>query len=133
MIRELLESGYNRTLGWLRKAVWRLVGSVSSRGSVLQVVYVLFVVGLMAGFINAVFFPTSYQGVVYPGTGAQTISEAVLDAFVILLGGAGVYMTYVSGKQTTRSRAVNMYLGMALIMIAVSLLVGFDLAALKGL
>jgi hypothetical protein len=133
MIRELLESCYNRTFGWLRKVVWRLVGSVSNRGGVLQVVYVLLVVGLMAGFINAVFFPTSYQGVVYPGTGAQTISEAVLDAFVILLGGAGVYMTYISGKQTTRSRAVNMYLGMALIMIAVSLLVGFDLAALKGL
>ncbi len=133
MIRRILESGYNRTFGWLKNVLWRLLGSVSSRGGLLQVVYVLLVVGLMAGFINAVFFPTSYQGVVYPGSGAQTISEAVLDAFVILLGGAGIYLTYLSGRQTTRSRAVNMYLGLALVMIAVSLLVGVDLAILKGL
>lgn len=97
-------------------------------------IYVLLVVGLMAGFINAVFFPVANQGiVVYRGGGAQTIPEAVIDAFVILLGGAGIYLTYVSGKQTTRSRAVNMYLGLALVMIAVSLLVGIDLAILKGI
>ncbi|MDA4124864.1 MAG: hypothetical protein OK438_05390 [Thaumarchaeota archaeon] len=133
MIRQILVSGYNRTFGWLKNALWGLVASVSSRGGLLQVAYVLLLVGLMAGFTDAVAFPTSYQGVVYPGSGAQTISEAVLDAFVILLGGAGIYLTYVSGRQTTRSRAVNMYLGLALIMIAVSLLVGIDLAILKGL
>ncbi len=134
MIRRILASGYNRTFGWLKNVVWRLVGSVSSSGGLLQMIYVLLVVGLMAGFINAVFFPVANQGiVVYRGGGAQTIPEAVIDAFVILLGGAGIYLTYVSGKQTTRSRAVNMYLGLALVMIAVSLLVGIDLAILKGI
>lgn len=132
MIRKILESGYNRTFGVLKNFIWGFVGSVSSGGGLLQVLYVLIVVGLMAGFINAVFFPTSYQGVVYPGGGAQTIPEAVIDAFVIMLGGAGIYLTYISGRQTTRARNVNMYLGLALVMIAVSLLVGVDLAILKG-
>lgn len=132
MIRELLETVNKRTLGWLRKSLSRLVGPVSNRGGLLQVAYVVLIVALMAGFIDAVFFPTSYQGVVYPGGGAQTIPETIIDAFVIMLGGAGIYLTYVSGRQTTRARTVNLYLGLALVMIAVSLLTGIDLAILKG-
>ncbi len=133
MVRKILESGYDRTIGALKKAVWRVFGSVASGGGLLQVVYVLVVVGLMAGFINAVFFPVANQGrVVYPGGGAQTIPEAVIDSFVIMLGGAGIYLTYVSGRQTTRARTVNLYLGLALLLIAVSLLTGIDLAIIKG-
>lgn len=132
MIRELLITANEKTLGWLRGFLTRLIRPVSNRGGVLQVAYVLLLVALMAGFIDAVFFPTAYQGVIYPGGGAQTIPEAVIDAFVIMLGGAGIYLTYVSGRQTTRARTVNLYLGLALVMIAVSLLAGIDLAILKG-
>ncbi len=133
MIRRMLETGYNKTFGALKKSLWNLVGSVLSGGGLYQLVYVLVIVGLMAGFINAVFFPVPNQGIiVYPGGGAQTIPEAVIDAFVIMLGGAGIYLAYVSGRQTTRARAVNMYLTLALVMIVVSLLVGIDLAIIKG-
>jgi hypothetical protein len=132
MIRGVLVSVYNRTFGAVKTSLWKLVGSISTRAGLFQVLYVLALVGLMAGFVNAVAFPTSYQGVVYPGGGAQTIAESVIDAFVIMLGGAGIYLTYISGRQTTRARTVNLYLGLALVMIAVSLLTGIDLALLKG-
>ena len=63
--------------------------------------------------------------------GTQTIPEAIIDSFVILTGGAGIYLAYMSGRQTTRARAVNMYLGLALLLLVVSLLAGTQLFLLK--
>lgn len=132
MIRRILIAGYNRTVGYARDTVSSLVSSVA-RGGILQLLYILILVGLMAGFINAVFFAIPNQGiVVYPGGGAQTIPEMFLDGFVIAVGGAGIYLAYVSGRQTTRARTVNLYLGLALLLIAVSMLTGIDLAIIKG-
>lgn len=133
MIRRTLEPWYNKTIGALKNVLRRLFGSATSGGGFLHLIYVLVVVGLMAGFINAIFFPVANQSLVlYPGGGAQTIPEAFIDSFVIMLGGAGIYLTYVSGRQTTRARTVNLYLGLALLLIAVSLLTGIDLAIIKG-
>jgi hypothetical protein len=132
MIREFMKSGYERTVGALRGVIWGLFGPILKRGGILPVLYVLIVVGLMGGFVNAVVFPVPNQGlVVYPSSGAMTIPEAMLDSIVILLGGAGIYLTYVSGRQTTRARTVNLYLGLALLLIAVSLLAGVRLTQLK--
>lgn len=133
MIRRVLERSYNATVGALRNTLARALGSLSSRTGILQLLYVIALVALMGGFVNAVFFPLPNQGqIVYPGTGAQTIPEAVLDASVILVGGAGIYVTYVSGRQTTRSRMVNLYLGIALLLITLSVFMGLYLTILKG-
>lgn len=133
MIRRVLETSYNRTIGALRNTLVRAVGPVSNRTGLVQVLYVLGLVALMGGFVNAVVFPVPNQGlIVYPGGGSQTIPEAVLDACVIMIGGAGIYITYVSGRQTTRSRMVNLYLGFALLLIAISLFMGIYLSHLKG-
>ena len=87
----------------------------------------------MAGFVNAVVFPVSNQSYIpYPNGSAQTIPEAIVDAFVIVVGAAGIYLTYLSGRQTTRSRTVNLYLGLALLLIVVSIFTGIDMALLKG-
>jgi predicted ABC-type sugar transport system permease subunit len=120
-------------LGALKNSLSGYVSSATRGGDLLQILYVLFVVGLMAGFINAVFFPVPNQSyIVYPSGGAQTIPEAVIDSFVILVGGAGIYLTYISGRQTTRARTVNLYLGFALLLIVVSVLTGIEIALLKG-
>jgi hypothetical protein len=132
VIREALERSYNATLGALRNALVRALGSLSSRTGVLQLLYIVALVALMGGFVNAVFFPLPNQGqIVYPGSGSQSIPEAVLDSSVILIGGAGIYVTYVSGRQTTRSRMVNLYLGIALLLIAISVFMGLYLTFLK--
>ena len=132
MIRRVLERSYNATVGALRNALGGVLGSLTNRTGILQLLYVIALVALMGGFANAVFFPLPNQGqIVYPGTGSQTIPEAVLDASVILIGGAGIYVTYVSGRQTTRSRMVNLYLGVALLLIALSVFMGLYLTFLK--
>ena len=133
MIRRILRLGYDRTIGALKNSMSGILSSVMRGGSLFQLLYVLAVVGLMAGFINAVFFPVPNQGyIIYPSGGAQTIPEALIDAFVILVGGAGIYLTYVSGRQTTRARTVNLYLGFALLLIAVSVLTGLEITILKA-
>ena len=132
MIRELIKSGYERTLGTLKGIFWGLFGPILRREDLLSVVYVLIMVAILGGFVNAITLRVPDQGsLVYPGTGYQTIAEAILDSFVILLGGAGIYLTYTSGRQTTRARAVNMYLGLALLLLVVSVLAGTQLFLLK--
>lgn len=132
MIRGLIKSGYERTVGTLKGIFWRIFGPILRREDLLSVVYVLIMLGILGGFVNAITLRVPNQGtLIYAGTGYQTIAEAIIDSFVILLGGAGIYMTYMSGRQTTRARAVNMYLGLALLLLFVSLLAGTQLFLLK--
>jgi hypothetical protein len=132
MIRELIESGYKRTVGALRSYLWGLVTKGTRGSGLLQLGYVLVLVGLMAGFISALTSPVSNQSyIVFPATGAQSIPEAMVEAFTILVGGSGVYLVYLSGRQTTRARTVNLYLGLAILLLLVSVLTGVEIALLK--
>lgn len=133
MIRRILETSYKKTIGALGGTLSSFFTTITRGGGLVELLYVLLLVGLMAGFIDAVVFPVPNQSlVVYPSGGAQTVPEAVLDAFVIFVGGAGVYLAYISGRQTTRSRTVTLFLGLALLMIIVSVFTGMELAILKG-
>jgi hypothetical protein len=133
MIREVLESVYKKTVGALKDGLVEFVSSITKRAGLLQLLYALLVVALAAGFINAVVFPVPNQSYIpYPGGSAETIPEAIIDSFVIIVGGAGVYLAYLSGRQTVRTRTVSLYLGLALLLMIVSLFTGIDLAILKG-
>lgn len=133
MIRDVLEKWYSLVVGRSSETIARALGARMNRGGLVQLLYVVVVVALMAGFIDAAFFPLANQAqIVSPGPGAQTIPEAVIDAFVILIGSAGIYVGYVSGRQTTKSRMVNLYLGFALLLIAISVFMGIYLTILKG-
>jgi len=133
MIRTALESAYKRTVGAAKDAVVGWVASLTRGGGLIQALYVIFLVALMAGFVNAVVFPVSNQSYIpYPASTAMTIPEAIVDAFVIVVGAAGIYLVYLSGRQTTRTRTVNLYLGMALLLLVVAIFTGIDVANLKG-
>jgi hypothetical protein len=133
MIREFLESVYKRTIGALWRTLSRSAVSVASRWGIVQLLYVAAILVLMAGIVNAVVLPYPSQAQPVAPTGSETIPETFIDAMVILLGGAGIYMTYVSGRQTTRSRMVNLYLGFALLLISISVMVGVYLITYKAL
>lgn len=133
MIRRVLERTYEATVGVGRNALAKLLGSITTKTGFVQLLYLVALVALMGGFVNAVFFPVADQGqIVYRGGGSQTVPEAILYASVILIGGGGIYATYLSGRQTTRSRMVNLYLGIALLLIAISVFMGLYLATIKG-
>jgi predicted PurR-regulated permease PerM len=135
MLRQALEDVYKKTVGVLLSALSRLVSSLTRGSGLLEAVYIVILVALMAGFVNAVVFPVpvSVQSYIpYPGGTAMTIPEAIVDAFVIIVGAAGVYLVYQSGRQTVRPRTVNLYLGLALLLLVVAVFVGIDMAILKG-
>jgi len=133
MLRTALESAYKRTIGALKDSLAHFVSSLTRGGGLIEALYIVFLVALMAGFVNAVVFPVADQSYIpYPGSTAMTIPEAIVDAFVIAVGGAGVYLVYQSGRQTVRSRTVNLYLGLALLLLVVAVFVGIDMAILKG-
>lgn len=129
----MFETWYDRTVGSVRDAVANAFSRLSKRGNLIQLIYVVLLVGFVAGFIDAVFFPVADQSyVIWPGIGEQTIPEAVIDFFVVAVGGGGIYLAYLSGRQTTSPRMVNFYLALALMLIAISLLAGMEIAILKG-
>jgi membrane associated rhomboid family serine protease len=133
MIKKVLVEAYDKTFGVVWKTLTGYGKSFSNRTGWIQLFYLIVIVGFMAGLVSAVFFPVPNQGlVVYPSGGAQTIAETVIDAVVILFGGAGVYVAYLSGRQTTKPRMVNLYLGIALVLIFVSVFMGMELSILKG-
>ena len=134
MIRQALETAYRRTIGTVQDALAGLVSSLTRGGGLMQALYVLLVVALTAGFVNAVFFPVLYQNEIPYTTsaGGESIAEAVVGGFVIGVGGMGIYMVYLSGRQTTRTRTVNLYLGLALLLLIVSVFTGIDMAIMKG-
>ncbi|HZW84629.1 MAG TPA: hypothetical protein VFE91_01840 [Nitrososphaerales archaeon] len=133
MIRQALESAYRRTIGAVRDGAAGFLGSLTRRGSLVQVLYMLVLVALMAGFVTAIVYPVPNQTYIpYPNGQAETIPEAIVNAFIIFAGGAGIYLVYLSGRQTVRARTVNLYLGLALLLLVVAIFAGIDLAILKG-
>jgi len=133
MIRQALETVNKKTIGVLRNSLARFVSSLTRGGGLLEGVYIVALVALMAGFVNAVVFPVASQSYIpYPSSSAMTIAEAIVDAFVIVVGAAGIYLVYQSGRQTVRSRTVSLYLGLALLLLVVAVFVGIDMAILKG-
>lgn len=133
MIREALELAYKKSIGTLKDWFMGFVASITRGSGLMQALYVLLVVALMAGFVNALVYPVPNQTYIpYPNGSGQTIPEAVVDAFVIGTGGGGIYMTYLSGRQTVKPRTVNLYLGIALLLLIVSIFTGIDMAILKG-
>jgi hypothetical protein len=133
MIRTALESAYKRTIGALKDSLVGFTSSLTRGGGIIQALYVIFLLALMAGFVSAVFFPVPNQSYIpYPGSTAETIPEGIVDAFVVVVGAAGIYLVYLSGRQTVRTRTVNLYLGLAILLLVVSVFTGIDMAILKG-
>lgn len=114
------------------EAVWdRLNKATSKSGLVaeikswwMEVLYIIGIVFMTAGLVNAAIQPVNFGYVIFPSSGAQSATETGVDALAILLGAAGVYLSYASGRQTTRSRVVNFYLAIGLLMIAIAVYIG---------
>lgn len=133
MIREALQDGYERGASALRWSTGQILSPFKGKSSTIQLLYTVALVALMAGFTSAVDFPVANQGIIiFPSSGAETVPEAIIDATVIALGAAGIYLTIASGRQTAKSRTVNLYLLAALLLIVFSLIVGMGLRNLKG-
>lgn len=130
MIKRKVESTLNKFFANLRKLMGLLNLTHSFR--LIQIAYVVSIVALMTGMVSALVQPVDQRFIIFPGRGAQSISETIINAFVVLLGSLGVYMTYLSGKQTTRPRMSGFYLILAIMLLFSATFLGIYINATKG-
>ena len=90
----------------------------------MEVLYILGVVVMTAGLVNAAIQPVNIGYIIYPSTANQSATETFVDALALLIGAVGVYLSYLSGRQTTKSRMVNFLLTIGLLLIAVAVYIG---------
>ena len=90
----------------------------------MQVLYIMGIVLMTAGLVNAVIQPVNFGYVIFPSTGAQSATETGVDALALIIGAVGIYMSYLSGRQTTKPRMVNFFLGIGLVLIAIAVYIG---------
>ena len=134
MLRETLESAYTRTVAAVKDSVVDYGSKVAESGGLAQAIYLLVIVALMVGFIDALVNPLPNQTYIpYPSFTGETVPEAFVDALVMGLGAAGIYLAIISCRQTTNQKNVNLYLAVALVLLVVSLFTGINMALLKGL
>ncbi|MDG6920369.1 MAG: hypothetical protein JRN59_02425 [Nitrososphaerota archaeon] len=124
MIRSWFESHFNGLLNRVTKFAGRngLAGEVRQRW--MEVLYIVGIVLMTAGLVNAVLQPVNIGYVIYPSSSDQSATETGVDALALLIGALGMYLSYLSGRQTTKSRMVNFYLTIGLLMIAIAVYMG---------
>jgi hypothetical protein len=97
----------------------------------VELLYIIALVIMSAGTVNAIIQPVNVGYVIFPSTGGQSATETVVDSFVLLLGAGGVYLSYLSGRQTTKTRMVNFFLVIGLFLIVAALYIGIYVLSAK--
>jgi hypothetical protein len=132
LIRGWVES----TLAGFRSRFTKSFGRSALAGQLkadwLEVLYIIAIITFTAGTVAAIIEPVNVGYVIFPNPGGQSATETVVDAFVLLLGTAGVYISYLSGRQTTKTRMVNFFLIIGLFLILMALYIGIYVLSAKG-
>jgi hypothetical protein len=125
LIRQWLESrvsGVERRLG---KVVERSSVSTTVKNNFIEVLYIVGIVVLGAGVVSALASPVSQSYMIYPSTTGETVSEMVIYSMAMLLGFGGLYISYLSGRQTVKPRLVPFFLTLGVIMIGIAIYIEF--------
>jgi hypothetical protein len=120
LIRQWLESqasGVERRLG---KVAERTGVSTTVKNNLIEVVYILGIVVMSAGIVSALASPVNQSYTIYPSTNGETVSEMIIYSMAMMLGFGGLYLSYLSGRQTVKPRLVPFFLILGLILIGVA-------------
>lgn len=131
MIRTWVESRLGGIWNRVNKAFGKNGFAAEVRDRWIEALYILGIVAMTAGTVDAVIQPVNFGYVIFPSSGGQSATETVVDAFALLIGAAGIYLSYLSGRQTTKTRMVNFYLIIGLILIAIAVYIGIYVLSAK--
>lgn len=127
LVEKVKESYFTRRV--TRLSVYSLI-----REKGLELVYLFIIFSLVAGVVNTILEGSrpEFAGIpILTTRSAQTWSEAVMNFFIMMLGTAGIYMIYQSGRQATRRRVANLYLLLGLTILVITIFVGIYIIGLK--
>jgi hypothetical protein len=125
LIRKKFESSIGTITSRLSRTVEKN-GSLSSliRSRWIESLYVLGIVAMASGIVNAAIQPVDSRYIIFPGQGSQSITETIINALALLLGATGIYLSYLSGRQTTKPRMVTFYLILGLLLLGTGIYIG---------
>ena len=118
MIRQWIESRMSGVREMLGKGAERSGLSTTVRNNWIEVVYIAGIIVMSAGIVSALASPVGQNYIIYPGRDGQTIAETVINSMALLLGFGGLYLSYLSGRQTVKPRLVGFFLTLGVLMIA---------------
>ena len=131
MIRNWFESRANDLWSRVTKVTDKSVLASEIEERWIEVLYLIGMVLLTAGLVCAAIDPVDIGYVIFPSSGAQSATETGVDALALLIGSIGIYLSYLSGRQTTKSRMVNFFLTIGLLMIAIAVYKGIYVLSSK--
>jgi hypothetical protein len=125
LIRRRFESSVGAISGRLSRMIDRN-GSITSliRSRWIEILYVVGIVAMASGIVNAAIQPVDSRYIIFPGQGSQSITETVINALALMLGATGIYLSYLSGRQTTKPRMVTFYLILGLLLLGTGIYIG---------
>lgn len=121
MFREWLESRVSGVEKRVSKGVERSNVTSSIKQNWLEVVYMGGIIALAAGIVTALADPVDQSYLIYPAATGQSIAETVINSMALAMGFAGLYIAYLSGRQTVKPRLVGFFLILGLILISVAI------------
>jgi hypothetical protein len=125
LIRRRFGSGISAITGRLSRTVDKngsLVSLIRSRW--IEILYVFGIVTMASGIVNAAIQPVDSRYIIFPGQGSQSITETIINALALMLGATGIYLSYLSGRQTTKPRMVTFYLILGLLLLGTGIYIG---------
>jgi hypothetical protein len=131
LIRNWFESRANDLWSRVTKVTDKSVLASEIEERWIEVLYLIGMVLLTAGLVCAAIDPVDIGYVIFPSSGAQSATETGVDALALLIGSIGIYLSYLSGRQTTKSRMVNFFLTIGLLMIAIAVYIGIYVLSSK--
>ncbi len=106
--------------------------SLRTRG--IEWLYLLALYLLVAGVINAI-GNAGQAGInlnpIVANPNAQNVTETIIIMFSYIVGSLGAYALYLSGRQTIRARSAEMFFVGGIVLIAVSMTVGYYILSVK--
>ena len=94
---------------------------------IIEIAYMFAFLLLSAGIINFLIegnIPDLAQYIIVPLFRYQNLIETIVNFFTVMMGAAGFYLIYLSGKKISTKKTVNLYLisGFIILISSVSIL-----------
>ncbi len=118
MIRQWIESRVSGMRERLGKSAERSGLTTTVKNSWIEVIYIAGIIVMSAGIVSALASPVPQSYIIYPGRSGQSIPETVINAMALAMGFAGLYFSYLSGRQTVKPRLVGFFLILGILLIA---------------
>jgi len=121
LLREWLETRISGVEERLSKGVERSSITNTIKNDWIEFIYIAAVVVMAAGIVTALAAPVDQSYLIFPSATGQSIAETFLNSMALGMGAVGLYISYLSGRQTVKPRMVGFFLILGLILIGAAI------------